>query len=789
MASRKQRRKKAKEKAKAQARAAGKPADGLRSNERPTPVQAIESKHAELATWLERRPDRFSQVLAKSLRDERAGQHLITRSGLSSEERDELAALRESAHSEFRAELVAATERLRELLRQGDPLHSVALVQVTNLMGTWGGYYEPTERGGENTVELVASLIASQLPAPDAEPLSDGEMGHVFEEISRIHELVFLVNLTNRQDGDPREEALRFASAMHWMSIRGNTFGDHGRELAVAAFTPFDQWMTATYGFTIADAIEVGDAVESLWSVSVNSLLDHARGFADGVGAYLEDRARLPGEVADKVVTAADRENAARYAFLDTFRSHVAEATTFTLDELRAAQPSLDRDRAAAVLRELSVEVGSIDPASYSGLFDPSPLVERPFLQHGDRYMLPVPGMLVRDIFTVFDARLMRERPGYPKSRAKTLDRLAVELLASMLPGAETYTNLHYGPDELDGLVLFEDIAFVVEGKGSAISFQARRGDLNRLVNEIRRSVGEALEQGVRARDFILAPGESVFFDSHGSELVRLSDSAVREVHIVNPTIHEFAGNALQLAQFRSRGLFPTGELPWSIYINDLRVIAETCENAAIFLHYLAWRSRFALGEEVIVSDELDLWGAYLFAARLPPLGENGFHHLGNSTTDFDAYYDGLMDRGPKREAPSKFLKEPARSFVVRMATERPPGWRKAAGVVLDLSIPELAFVCVKAKKAGHMATARNQVVELEFGRGVLIGVPAHADQDTVLKYAAEARSDASFFVYAKESGSKEGSIVWANYGATISFELSEFERLANAAMPSAFRD
>jgi hypothetical protein len=397
--------------------------------------------------------------------------------------------------------------------------------------------------------------------------------------------------------------------------------------------------------------------------------------------------------------------------------------------------------------------------------------------------------MLVRDIFTVFDARLMQERPGYSKSRAKTLDQLAVELLASMLPGAETYTNLHYGPDELDGLVLFEDMAFVVEGKGSAISFQARRGDLNRLVNEIRRSVGEALDQGVRARDFILSPGESVFFDSHGSELVGLSDGSVREVHIVNPTIHEFAGNALQLTQFRSRGLFGDDELPWSVYINDLRVIAETCENAAVFLHYLVWRSRFALGEEVIVSDELDLWGTYLMAARLPPLGEGGRHHLGNSSTDFDAYYDGLMDRGPKRDAPSKLLKEPARSFVARMATERPPEWRKAAGVALDLSIPELAFVCVNSKIAGRMATARNQFVELDFGRGVLIGVPAQADQETVLEYAGEVRSDASFFVYAKESGSKHGSIVWANYGATMSFELSEFERLADAAMPSAFRD
>jgi hypothetical protein len=260
VASRKQRKKKAK--AKAKARAPGKPAKGLRSNERPTPVQAIESKHADLAARLARRADRFSHVLAKSLRDERAGQHLITRSGLSAEKRHELEALREPAHVEFRAELVAATERLRELLRHGDPLHSVALVQITNLMGTWGGYYEPTEQGGENTVELVASLMASQLPTPDAVPLPDGEMRHVFEEVSRILDLVFLVNFTNRRDGKPPEEALRFTSAMHWMSIRGNSFGDHGRELAVEVFTPFDQWMTATYGFTIADAIEVGDVVE-----------------------------------------------------------------------------------------------------------------------------------------------------------------------------------------------------------------------------------------------------------------------------------------------------------------------------------------------------------------------------------------------------------------------------------------------------------------------------------------------------------------------------------------------
>lgn len=785
VASRRQKKRKAKMKAHAPQR----PADTRRRrSERPTPVQAVESKHMELAERLARRSDRFSHLLAKSFADERAGQRLITRGGLTAEEHQELVALRERAHAEFRDELVAATATLRELLRQGDPLHSVAVIQATNLMGTWGGYYEPTERGGENRVELVASLIASQAPRDNVEPLSDDRMQQVHDEIAHILDLLYLVNITNRRGDDPDADALRFTGAMHWMSIRGNSFGDHGRELAEAVFAPFDQWMLERYGFTIRDAIDVGDSVEAHWTKSINALLRRAGEFS-GVFDYLGNRQALPRDVQKSVVTPADRENAARYAFIDVFRSHVRDATTFTLDELHVDQPDLDRDRVAAVLRELSIQVGGVDPSAYTGLFDPSPLVERPLLQHGDRYMLPVPGMLLRDIFTVFDARLLRERSGYSKSRAKTLDRLAVDWLSRMLPGAETYTNLHYGEDELDGLVLFEDMAFVVEGKGSAISFQARRGDVGRLVNEISRSVGEALEQGVRARDFILAPGDSVFFDDRGNEVLRLPEGTLREVQIVNPTIHELAGHAPQLARFRSRGLFHEGELPWSVYINDLRVIAETCENAAVFLHYLVWRARLPLGEQVIVADELDLWGAYLFGARFPPLDKNGFHHIANSTTDFDAYYDGLKGRGPQREVPRKFLEEPARSFVARMATERPPGWRKAAGVVLDLSIPELALVCAKAKEAGQAATVAQQFVEISFGRGVLIGVPKPTDREAVLQLTARERGDASFFVYVKQTGGKHGEIIWANYGKEISLELSDFEKRLNAAAPSAFRD
>ena len=78
---------------------------------------------------------------------------------------------------------------------------------------------------------------------------------------------------------------------------------------------------------------------------------------------------------------------------------------------------------------------------------------------------------------------------------------------------------------------------------------------------------------------------------------------------------------------------------------------------------------------------------------------------VGNSITDFDAYYAGVVGDGPKRPKPRKFLEEPVTGFVERMARERPPGWRDAAGVCLDLSIPELAFALARQDVYGSERT------------------------------------------------------------------------------------
>jgi hypothetical protein len=454
---------------------------------------------------------------------------------------------------------------------------------------------------------------------------------------------------------------------------------------------------------------------------------------------------------------------------------------TFSVDELCAANEVLRRARVEAALKELSIAVGALESNAYTGLFDESPLIARPFLEFKERYLLAIPGMVLRDAVALLEDRVMTGKASFSTSRAKTLDELAVKYLGEMLPGSLTYTNLSYEGAELDGLVLFEDTAFAVEGKGTALSVQAHRGDVKRLQRDIGKAVEDAWRQGARAREFILREGDAVFRDANGSE-VRIPAGSVGEVIIVNPTLHELGGHAPQLSRLRALGLFP------AVYINDLRVITETCDNAAIFLHYLVWRSRLPLGERITVFDEIDLWGCYLQSERFGMLAEHGQTIVGNSSTDFDAYYDGLLGHGPKLNPPGKFLREPVRRFVERMASVRPLGWREAAGACLDLSVPELAFVCSKAKDVARRARLERQATLLGLGRVALVGMPPKADAATVLSEFQPDDGDPTLLIYCREAAAKRVEIVWAKYAKPVTFELSEFEKAAFNASKTPHR-
>jgi hypothetical protein len=491
-------------------------------------------------------------------------------------------------------------------------------------------------------------------------------------------------------------------------------------------------------------------------------------------------------------------------ALMHVLERGLSEALTFSLHDLKEKAVAVGAERLDAMLAEFSLPVGSLPPASYTGLFDESPLVERPYLSFDRRYMLVVPGMATRDTMSLLEPRFLAHMRGYPDSRAKTLDRLATRYLTRLLPGAAHATNVFYEIGdgeraEVDGILIFDSIALVVEGKAGRLSVQAQRGDLRRLTTELSESVQEAWTQGARVREAILAPtGDSIFTDAQGSEVLRVPAGTIDRVFIINPTLHELGGHAPQLGRLKGLGLFPSNEYPWSVFINDLRVIAETSDNAAIFLHYLIWRSRLDLGGRVAVQDEIDIWASYLLNERFPSLATDGSRLIiGNASTDFDTYYAGVVGHGPKRRKPGMFLRDPVKSFVSRMATNRPEGWLDAAGACLDLSLPELAAVCATAKRISKHAAQTEAVVRGNYGRVRVVGVPdgvtipqaKDAAEDSAIVEEMLPEPSAAVAVYCRLSGKRHAQILWAEYLAPPVFGTSALEERAfTAPETSPFR-
>jgi len=168
-----------------------------RKQERPAPIVGIEAAHDRMSEALARRGDRFSQLLSRAVRDERQGSVLMTTSGLTCDEHEELAQLTPGAHENFGVELTAAIARLRDLLTAGDPFYILAVVQDLNLFVPWGEYYEPTHEGLETRLELVAGLLVTQRVAVTRDRPKAETVQAILDEIDHALLVNTLFNLAD----------------------------------------------------------------------------------------------------------------------------------------------------------------------------------------------------------------------------------------------------------------------------------------------------------------------------------------------------------------------------------------------------------------------------------------------------------------------------------------------------------------------------------------------------------------------------------------------------------------
>lgn len=268
--------------------------------------------------------------------------------------------------------------------------------------------------------------------------------------------------------------------------------------------------------------------------------------------------------------------------------------------------------------------------------------------------------------------------------------------------------TLRQSADDVEGdaFFLIDDVAVVVEVKGKSIADQARRGDVRRLTNDLKATIGDGARQATRVRELIETNG-----GIWETPTAWLDLSGVREVRTLVVVLDDVGPLGTNLADLQQAGLLPNDRPPLVLSLHDLAVIAEIGERPSEFLLYLRRRTDSPVTSYYRALDELDLYMLFL-AANLyveddpdhvktahptaPPVTsrERRRHErsaVGTMVSDNCAELTVWMNRDklPHDEnpvKPSMNARAELLSLIDQLRAAGKPGWLRAGADLLALS-------------------------------------------------------------------------------------------------------
>ena len=296
----------------------------------------------------------------------------------------------------------------------------------------------------------------------------------------------------------------------------------------------------------------------------------------------------------------------------------------------------------------------------------------------------------------------------YQKYKSKWLENTGRNYLERIFPKEYVYETLDYpnpdkdGTTELDLAVTWGPFLLLIEAKAKQFRFESMRGDIGRLVTDLKQNIEVAHDQATRAIRYINANDKVVFTERKTGRKLEIHKKSVRKIYPVSLSLMFLGGVSTRLKETDELGLFKNGVFPFSICIADLDLITKVNITPDVFLHYIEKRLGILSAEEEWGGDEIDLFAAYLDCRlnikNLPISGDEKFNSL-----MFSGYSDcfdhlAMYERGEITEKPniSLSLPEPILDILQRLREWNDDSARWIAFILLELEnklLAELAYV------------------------------------------------------------------------------------------------
>ncbi|MFG3418190.1 GatB/YqeY domain-containing protein [Micromonospora sp. NPDC048063] len=424
-------------------------------------------------------------------------------------------------------------------------------------------------------------------------------------------------------DGPASPNNLGLAFRIEWLSGRGRSI------------TAFDlRYLTALKRRMAEHGIEAYDPEPAVSLISPfverwAKVTDKAMKIL-GPGSYITQIIRSQSLLPNK----PDRLSAAETSAL----RKLLPALSLTEDQILQTREEPHREQVRYWLQALSLEPGykRSKNRDINALVD-AELKHRPFVRSGSRILLALSHRLATDFSALYDSAIAREHgEKYFAIRAAEVEESSLQAVKLLTPGCRLLSGATYASadrkiqGEVDGVVLWEDVCFVLEGKGGYLSTAARKGSTEAAMADLKQTISEGYFQATRFLRVLDRDG-SVTLTEKDSTPVTISAKEVRKAYVLLPTADDLGQLATRLDLLWRTSLLPDKATPLIASIQDLLLMAEVLQTGENFVAYLDFREEVLLNHWIEVIDELEMLGAFVGGVDVVGSGVWGLRQEGVS--------------------------------------------------------------------------------------------------------------------------------------------------------------
>ena len=640
------------------------------------------------------------------------------------------------------------------LIRQFEPLELLASALIGNLFADPEEYYkEVAHKQNECYVEYAQSLALSQkrkekLPSATKEVIDkfNGLLTEIFNDV-----LWYFGTEDTKGKWNKIEEELRFASIQRYLFERGDSYPEHHLDMVRDIFKDHDSLFKTHYGFDSGQIIltiqEIAEQLQN--NLRQQTEIFHLQNELNGLFKEFVDK-----EGQNSFSSNEDCYN--KYFALPNVQEKKKkfDEIQFNIDR-NPFEITLDKNIPIKLLKLLSSSFG--DNYLFAALkqypawpINDSVVYSRPLIENNEKFYCFSPQVLFRNTVNILEAWIQDKddsyyQSTYQKKGAEYLENKTFEYLKNILPGAEVFRNLFYSitengvkkRPETDGLILYDENLFIIEAKAGKFSKSAKRGGLKRMKEDVSKLIDAAYKQALRTKKYINDTPEPVFKYGDGSIALVLKDKGkYKNIYLLNVTLQNLAQLSTRLNSLKYFNLIQGKEWPWSVFVNDLRIISELIEFPSEFLHFLQRRIKVNDYPQFYTTDELDFLMVYF---REGLYFEDGIlkaldRYIPSAyTEDLDKYYDYIAGRVESGRRPKLRISKAYKNLIIELESTGKPQFTKITTALLDCDGKTQKAILDYLNKAINTSKKENRNDDFSMyfdGRGLMFLVSTNTKPD-----------------------------------------------------------